>query len=102
IAPSTAMRTTAKTAKLSTASALWPKILKTTSPNQPLRGFDCSTESTTTLTGHGSRTSVSVSPTTATPAIDRVIQYGRINCATRSCEACSDDVVGVAAAAVMA
>src|SRR5258707_1232532 len=52
MAPRTAMITTAAMAKLRIAKALWPKTPKMASPNQPFRGFGCSTESTTTLRGH--------------------------------------------------
>ena len=54
-----------------------PKSPVTTPPSQPGSGFDCRMLSTTILMGHGSRRSVSVSPSTATSASVSAFQCGR-------------------------
>ena len=71
------MPATAATAKFSTAYGPWPKIPVTDAAQEPGSGFDCRMLSTTILMGHGSRMSVSVSPSTATSASVSAFQCGR-------------------------
>src|SRR5881396_672576 len=83
-APSTAIPATAATAKFRMAIGWEPDKEATASSSHPGSFFDCRTLSTTTLIGHGSRTSASVSPSTATKASVRARQWRRRKCATRA------------------
>src|ERR1700745_4214322 len=71
-------------AKFRTASLFCPKAPETKPPNQPGSFFDCRMLSMTILIGQGSRTSLKVSPSTATKARASCFQYGRMRRTTLS------------------
>src|SRR5258708_37361875 len=78
IAPMTAIAATAAIAKFKMASLSLPNAEVTNPCSHPGNLFDCRMLSIPILIGHGSRTSLNVSPNTATDSRLRAFQCGRM------------------------